>query len=252
MYPYINVYNLQIPVYLIMAVLGFICSCELYIFLLHKKKQKVYISVIGLSSCGMIIMAKLFGILTYLLNQLANGEQITVKGAFEQSGIVYFGGLLGFCIWYLFACKINNIKLIDTSDEMAICIPLFHVFGRIGCFFAGCCYGIEYHGIGAVLYNNGSDITYRLPVQLIEAVFELVLFCMMICLYTKHIKMHKNYYLMLYFECYAVFRFFMEFIRADVNRGKYGVFTFSQYVCICLIIFVNLYYFVFNKNVVRR
>jgi phosphatidylglycerol:prolipoprotein diacylglycerol transferase len=57
-------------------------------------------------------------------------------------------------------------------------IPLFHFFGRMGCFFAGCCFGIESSFGYTFRYSiikeaNGIN---RFPVQLLEALVNLLLF----------------------------------------------------------------------------
>ncbi len=64
-------------------------------------------------------------------------------------------------------------------------LPLGHAFGRIGCFFAGCCYGISWkHGF---VYHSTVGFTPigvpLLPIQLIEAGTLLVLFAVQLFLF---------------------------------------------------------------------
>ena len=107
-------------------------------------------------------------------------------------------------------------------------VPLFHAFGRIGCFLVGCCYGVE-SSIGFTFHNSiieSANNVNRFPVQIVEALFNLILF---FCLYNffKH-KKFKGYLLNIYFIFYPVFRFIIEFFRADSYRGFLGVLRYKE------------------------
>ena len=57
------------------------------------------------------------------------------------------GGLIGgvacfLAIYFIFGRKYKN-KLKDCLPFIPLSIVIAHAFGRVGCFFAGCCYGIE-------------------------------------------------------------------------------------------------------------
>src|SRR5688572_23017719 len=56
-------------------------------------------------------------------------------------GFVFYGSFL-FAIptmlWFFKKHKLNPYKMLDV---MAVVTCIVHMFGRIGCFFAGCCYG---------------------------------------------------------------------------------------------------------------
>lgn len=63
------------------------------------------------------------------------------------------GGLFGALLMVYLICRIRKQNFADLSDILTVGIPLFHCFGRVGCFFAGCCYGVEsnswiaFHGV---------------------------------------------------------------------------------------------------------
>ena len=92
---------------------------------------------------------------------------------------------------------------------------IFHFWGRIGCFFAGCCYGkITESWIGVCFPDNMElEIMHHgtkcYPTQLFEA-FALVLILAIL----KFVKKKFKTYLFLY----SCFRFILEFFRGD-NRG---------------------------------
>ena len=107
--------------------------------------------------------------------------------------------------------------------------PLFHGFGRIGCFMAGCCYGVKL-ATPAELF--GIFTLDRLPVQLIEAGFEFLLFAVLLFCEKKQAKTDT---LQIYLITYAIFRFCIEFFRGDAIRGIFLGFSTAQWVSLAII-----------------
>jgi phosphatidylglycerol:prolipoprotein diacylglycerol transferase len=152
-------------------------------------------------------------------------------------GNVFYGGLLGGILStiIIFKKKPQYRYLLDFAVPA---IPLFHFFGRIGCFFAGCCFGIEssfgftfHHSI--VEEANGIN---RFPVQLLEAFVNLLLFFLLDFIRRKNIFKENLIYLYLLF--YSVARFFIEFLRDDAYRGFFFVFSTSQIISILIFCFI--------------
>ena len=101
-------------------------------------------------------------------------------------------------------------------NTFAFVIPYVHAFGRIGCFCAGCCYGIEYTG--------PLSVAGHFPVQLLEA---LLLFAFAFVILGLVCKRSRNEFgmtgisLFLYYILYySILRFFLEFLRGDEARGR--------------------------------
>ena len=58
-----------------------------------------------------------------------------------EGGLVFYGGLVpavAVGIWYI---KRLGLPLWQVADIFAPSLAIGHAMGRIGCFFAGCCYG---------------------------------------------------------------------------------------------------------------
>ena len=58
-----------------------------------------------------------------------------------RSGGVFYGGLIaavGVALWYM---RKHRMPTWSVTDVFAPGIALGHVIGRMGCFFAGCCFG---------------------------------------------------------------------------------------------------------------
>ena len=154
------------------------------------------------------------------------------------SGFVFYGGLIGGLIFIFLPEKIHKIEAEKYIEHYIFLIPFIHAFGRIGCFEAGCCYGIPYTGYGAVYFPEGSmappDIAL-FPVQIIEAFFEFIIAAY---IYRCSDKLGSKKGLYEYLWLYSLLRFVLEFFRYDVNRGKIGFLSTSQIISLVIAIIV--------------
>lgn len=149
-------------------------------------------------------------------------------------GSVFYGGLFGGIAAGTIYMKKKKLNISEFSDIAAPAVPLFHVFGRIGCFFGGCCYGVE-SDFGFVVAAPGSDIiSRRFPIQLVEAAFNLLLFLALYLLLKRGWLNGRLIYL--YLLCYSVGRFIIEFWRGDAYRGFWLGLSTSQWISIVLFV----------------
>jgi phosphatidylglycerol---prolipoprotein diacylglyceryl transferase len=153
-------------------------------------------------------------------------------------GNVFYGGLLGgiFTAIIIFKKKPQYRYLLDFVVPAA---PLFHFFGRIGCFLAGCCFGVE-SSFGFTFHHSiieeANEIN-RFPVQLMEALINLLLFFILDFFRRKNIFRQNTVYLYLLF--YSVARFFIEFLRGDAYRGFFfNILSTSQIISIIIFCFI--------------
>lgn len=170
-----------------------------------------------------------------MLPQTGFSEAFWQSAAATFGGSVFYGGLLGGMVTgglYYRKKQFPN----DFVDVMAVSVPLFHTFGRIGCFLGGCCYGIEC-SMGFTYTQNPIAIANgvrRFPVQLLEALFCFVLFLVLFSLLRRGLC--KGRLLAVYLCVYAVGRFFLEFLRGDSYRGFLFGLSTSQIISILLLI----------------
>lgn len=228
-----------IPPYFFCAVVGLVAAVCLNIILISCKKYclQEHMKVLIISIINMLIFARLFGCLSGIYRAIGVSELITFD-TIKNTGIVFYGGLFGFLLAYYCGIKSRMITIKEPHaiDILAVSIPLFHAIARTGCFFAGCCYGIESDilSINYTIMDDGiTNTTNRIPVQLIEVFFNGVLFIYLFALVCKDDWKNKNL-LLKYIILYSCCRFFLEFIRGDTVRGLiYGI-SFSQFITIVI------------------
>ena len=234
----------EIPAYFFCAFSGAVVAICAFIILLSSKKYNLQqqIKALAISILGLVICARLFGCATCIYKAIGNGESVTLD-TIKNTGIVFYGGLIGMLITYNVCIRSRLITQKDYHilDVLAVTFPLFHTIARIGCFLAGCCYGIERETPLSVKYTNlenGVNVTaMRIPVQLIEAGFNFVLFIYLLILVKKD-EWKTKHILYRYLLIYSTMRFFLEFIRGDTARGVICGISFSQVIAVGIWIFV--------------
>ena len=234
--------------YSVMAAIGILAVFGMALLLCLKREQnwvRQLFLMIG-SLLGLLLGAKLFGIVSYATYLARQGVPITLYKIVFQSGIVFYGGLLGYfgTFWALSRYLLPKRRI--GRDIVAVTTPLFHGFARIGCYLGRelvyvdgvettvwhpCCYGIEMDNAFCSHFWG-----HRLPVQLFESAFNFALFAVLLVIFLKETKEERRGWLVkLYLFAYSIFRFVIEFFRDDAVRGGFGAFSFSQVVSILIL-----------------
>ena len=164
-----------------------------------------------------------------------------------EGGLVFYGGLIlaiGVSIGYIRWHRLPVWKLADLFSP-PISLGLF--FGRVGCFFAGCCYGKETSlpwGITFKDPNSLAQLNVPLhPTQLYEAASGLAIFLFLN--WKAKRKTFDGQIFWLFLFLYSVFRFFIEMVRGDPRGFAFqNLLSTSQGIGILLVItsFFMLFY----------
>lgn len=251
MLPTFDIFGIEIPTYGLISVVGMFAAIFVGLIISKNKVDKYDLLMTTIvAGVGLFIGAHLLYSLTRIddiADAFANYGEFGSFWEFLKyitglmGGMVFYGGLYGgLAAGFLFARK-KKYDVAKLSDVFAVVVPLFHAFGRVGCFFAGCCYGVESRwGIaGRVLYADVRETVRRVPIQLIEALCLLVLFGVMFWLYRKCKAQGKLIFI--YLMIYAMLRFILEFFRGDEIRGRFMIFSTSQWISIVTLVWVTVY-----------
>ena len=233
MYPELfSIGSITIYTYGVFVALGFFMGMQ-YIVKNSKDiitKQQIYDFLFYVILVG-IIGARLFYVMLDIPYYKSNPLEIIQVW---KGGLVYYGGFVAVLIFAFFYCKYKKLNIIKLIDVFAPALALGHTFGRIGCFFSGCCYGKHTDCFLA--------ISQRHPTQLYEALGNLIIFFI---LHNFLKKSHRDGYIfVLYMILYSILRFGVEFFRGD-DRGIF-IFGLSPAQNISIIIFMIAMTFIFN------
>lgn len=155
----------------------------------------------------------------------------------DQGGLMFYGGLILAIAVFFAWCFVKKEKPLELADLLSSAVPLGHAFGRIGCFFYGCCYGRDSDAWCAVTFPAGSPSWHEhgrkmvsvLPTQIFEAAALLALFAVLLFVYRRY----RKYTTGLYLIGYAIIRFAMEYLRGD-PRAAVGPFSISQAISLVM------------------
>ncbi|MCL1874352.1 MAG: prolipoprotein diacylglyceryl transferase [Clostridiales bacterium] len=204
-----------------------------------KREDTLYALLFGLSG-GLIGAKILFLIVNFkeiweYRNLLWKNPGLYLNALFG-GGLVFYGGLIGGCIFIYLYCKKYKISYLKVLDLLTPSIALAHGFGRIGCFLAGCCYGMPVGGSLGIAFENSPVAPNNIPlfpVQLVESGFNFAL-CAVLLIYAKKDR-SLGKVAGLYLLIYPVVRFLLEFLRSDSARGFISGISTSQIISIFLL-----------------
>ena len=244
MLPTINIFGFEVASYGLIIFIGIIIGGIIAIQYFSKfnnlKKDDVLFAILY-AIIGVGIGAKLLYILTNIPFLIENYQTLDVWDTLVQmfkGGFVFYGGLLGGILGVYIYAKQFKIPFKSLLLTLLPVVPLIHAIGRIGCLCAGCCYGMEYDGFGAVVFHNSVLAPNNIPLfpmQIVEAICNLIIFIILLCTYKKFLGTYKT--LGLYLILYSIVRFILEFFRGDLIRGIYFSLSTSQWISIILLIF---------------
>lgn len=239
MHTYFHIFSLSIPGYGLCIASGVVLANLIALCILKKSDLDVNDFIILESYCflGAFIGAKLlYLVVSYRQIQWNRFFEPQYFNALMQGGFVFYGGLIGGLLFVFAGSRIHRIEPMRYIRSFIFLIPFIHGFGRVGCFMAGCCYGKPYHGVGAVVFPEGSFAPAGIelfPVQLVEAVLLILISILLLVL---QLKIKWIYTIETYLIIYGIVRFFLEYMRYDEERGSFGWLSTSQWISIGLII----------------
>ncbi|MFA6625058.1 MAG: prolipoprotein diacylglyceryl transferase family protein [Bacilli bacterium] len=206
-----------IPTYPILLCLGvFMCFVYLHIYYRHTEHQKSLVTAIEINACFAVAVGVICALLFQnLYDFIDNPAEYTWNW-----DMTFFGGLLGgvasFLIGYFAVMRKQYGPFMDKLLIIApACISVAHGFGRIGCFFNGCCYGLPTDSWVGIKFTTTA--TKVIPTNLFEAIFLLLLSVLLLSL---AVRKHFVFNFPIYMLSYGVFRFVIEFFRGD-ERGSF-------------------------------
>ena len=234
----------NVHMYGVMIAVGVLC-CFVMLFVFSKllRVDEKFIDFVYYNGIAAIALG--FGAAT-LFQSFYNYLENPAAG-FKIGGMTFLGGLIGgvgtFLIGYWIFHKKFKVTLFDFLSVVPPLILIAHAFGRMGCFFAGCCYGkVDYeHGM------HFPDLPEPvLPTMLYEAIFLFVMcaICSVLLLVFKF-----NYNMPLYLVTYGIFRYVIEFYRGDDRGAFIGSMSPSQFWSIVMVILgVALFVYMFLRD----
>ena len=250
MYPtLLKIGFLEIHTYGVFVALGFFIAFKTLLF--YGKKSSFSSTLIETLTFLVFIFSLIGARLFYVLiswQEFANNPSDIFK--IWQGGLVFWGGFLGGAITVIIFSMKHKIVLWKLADVFAPALVIGHALGRIGCFFAGCCYGKSTDSfLGVVFPENclAPSGIKLLPTQLLSSGLLFILFLVLVIFWKR--KKFDGQIFLIYTVLFSVGRFLIEFLRDDFRGNLISGITPTQIVSIFIFaISISLYYNLSKKQ----
>lgn len=209
--------------------------------------------------------------LLYIFTNLDDFDTFAKWFEFRQGGLVAYGGFIGGVGGSWFYLSRKKVPFGAWADLVAPTLGSGLFFTRIGCYLYGCDFGkplapdapawlrgwgtfprwsfdassfaCDASVNGSPAFNHhtrtldlATDAAYSLPVhptQLYESAVGFVLFGVSVLVLKK--RQYRGQVLLAFFALYGVWRFFVEYVRDDPERGAAFGFSTSQLISLAMI-----------------
>jgi len=201
-----------------------------------------------------IILAGIIGSrLLYIAQNLAfyRSNPLSVFMIWE-GGLVFHGGLLLAIPVGLILIKRHNLSFWGLFDLLAPSLAIGQALGRIGCFYAGCCYGLPTQLPWAVTFNDPKTLALQgvplHPTQLYAAAANFVIFLVLVRL--RKPTRFPGQLTCMYLCLHAAFRFVIELFRGDTRLLLFNqTISFTQGLsALIFLIAIFLYFYLKNQK----
>lgn len=250
MLPTIHILGLTIPMYGVMTAVGMLAAL-LLLFKTSKyirfTEDQILSAALWAIICG-FLGAKILYWLVEIKQIIANPHYLLET---LREGFVFYGALIGGLGGVAIYAAKHKLPYLAFVDLFSPSLVLAHAFGRIGCFFAGCCYGMECDCAISVVFPQGAVAPAGVPLiptQLMESVFLFLLSFVLIRMLKKEkvFGVVASWYMILY----GAWRFVIEFFRDD-ERGFVGALSTSQFISIFAVVAGVLLLILVTKKVIQ-
>lgn len=184
--------------------------------------------------CAGVVGSRIAYVIEHWSSEFAASPFSVVR--IDRGGLVFYGGLILAVLVFFAWCRFKKERPLALADIVCVVLPLGHAFGRVGCFFYGCCWGRVSSSPLAVSFPRLSPAWHAqlaeglidasaatslpvLPTQLFEAAALLALSGVLMYVYSRFRRHTAGLYLL----CYAAIRFGMEYLRGDPRADILGL-----------------------------
>ncbi len=154
--------------------------------------------------------------------------------AIWDGGIAVYGAIIGGAIGAALYCYFRKKNFFSVADVAVPCVILGQGIGRIGCSFAGCCYGVEVTDPGLQFFPISIMINgeWHFATMFYESVCDLLI-CVVLVILLKKVKI-RGIVLAGYLILYGIARAVIEGFRGE--SLMLGSLRVSQVLSIILIV----------------
>ena len=157
--------------------------------------------------------------------------------AFYEGGFSILGSVIGVLITIPPYLRYAHIPIVPLLDLAAIYAPLLQSISRIGCFLAGCCFGVPTTAPWGIIYTDTGSVAPLYvclhPTQVYSAMLLMGIFAFQYFV-GRRIFRHSGQLLCSYLLLIATERFIVDFWRGDRVLDAFNL-SVNQHVALGII-----------------
>ena len=134
-----------------------------------------------------------------------------------NGGLAVYGSVIGGALGVALYCLIHKKNFFDIADVVAPSLILGQAIGRIGCYFAGCCYGVEVTNPNLQWFPLSTQINgvWHLSTFFYESLWNLAVFAILMTVLYKFNFRQRGSLMASYLILYGIGRAWIEGLRGD-------------------------------------
>mgnify|MGYP001595876733 CR=1 FL=1 len=186
---------------------------------------------------GLLIAGFVGGHILYLLEYARPGTEAFGRAVFSLSGgYSVYGGFIAVIAFVAAFARWKKISFMRLADNVFWCAAFWHVWGRFGCFLAGCCYGtptdfplsVTFRDVRALVPSSLLGVPLH-PTQLYEMAGDVLIAAALwrVLRATDAGRWSPGLVAAGYLAAYGCLRFAVEFVRGD-TLPLFGFLTAGQ------------------------
>lgn len=184
-------------------------------------------SAVGDAGAALLLGGLLGARLFYVLFHLSEFQEAMEVVKIWRGGLMWQGGLLGGTLAGVLHFRRRGISLAMAADVLAPGIALGQAFGRVGCFFAGCCHGAACAKPWAVTFRSPESLAPigvpLHPTQLYDAGFNVLIAFLLVWISDRPaFRAGRGRVAWLYLTLASAARLAVEPFRADARGAGIG------------------------------
>lgn len=155
---------------------------------------------------------------------------------FWNGGFVFYGGFLGALVATALFIRLKKESFLFWADFFAPILSFGYAFGRLGCFFNGCCFGKTCDLPWAIEFNHpGLPLGLRHPTQIYASLTEFIIMGFLLWYERGERPSKRGTLFFIWLILHALNRLFMESFRDDYRGPQFGL-SVSTWMSLCLLI----------------
>ncbi len=232
---FFTLFGFDVHFYSIFFTLGLAAGCLIFVFgdrRLRKDFREPLLDAYLYILIAIMIGAKL---LYVFINMKSYIGHLDLMWSDFRRGFLFYGGLIGAVFAMILFFRKKDLPVWYFVDAAAPAIPLGHAIGRIGCLFAGCCYGSPTDLPWGIIYPASCPIAPSgvplHPYPIYEMIGNLIIFAVIMSIRYK--SKVPGRMMAVYLMGYGLLRFGLEYTRGDFVQ-TIGVFSEQQVISLVL------------------